>query len=213
SLSMAGVPPFNGFYSKEYLYEASLEVVHELPTVGWLFPVVAVVASVFTFVYSIRFFSEVFMGDFVSDEHEFHSPLPSAVAPVGVLVGTMAVISVAPSFVADSVVTAGIEAVYGSGVDFHPHLPTSLTPPFVMSLITIGLGIIVYLRHEYLRDGLRAVFERAPPTKVNYYYDGFLGVSSRLSDATVRHVETGYLRNYVGWILTAMSAMVLAGYF
>src|SRR5699024_7229611 len=55
ALGMAGVPPFNGFFSKELLFESAYEVAHELGGLAWLFPAVAVFGSVFTFLYSIRF--------------------------------------------------------------------------------------------------------------------------------------------------------------
>jgi NADH:ubiquinone oxidoreductase subunit 5 (chain L)/Multisubunit Na+/H+ antiporter, MnhA subunit len=41
ALSMAGIPPFNGFYSKELLFEATYEVAHEAGGIAWLYPTVA----------------------------------------------------------------------------------------------------------------------------------------------------------------------------
>jgi multicomponent Na+:H+ antiporter subunit A len=55
SLSMAGLPPFNGFYSKELLFEAAWKTAAAVGGLAWAFPVVAVLGSVFTFLYSIRF--------------------------------------------------------------------------------------------------------------------------------------------------------------
>lgn len=52
SFSMAGLPPFNGFLSKELFFEAVLQVRDlDILSLGTLFPVIAWIASVFTFVY------------------------------------------------------------------------------------------------------------------------------------------------------------------
>lgn len=71
SLSMAGVPPFNGFLSKEAFIESMIEVTHasvfSLNTVGLLIPIVAIVGSIFTFVYSFKFIVEIFLGDHKPD--------------------------------------------------------------------------------------------------------------------------------------------------
>ena len=71
ALSMAGVPPFNGFLSKEKFLEAMIEATHtplfSLNTLGIIFPILAIVGSIFTFVYSIKFVLHVFFGKYHSD--------------------------------------------------------------------------------------------------------------------------------------------------
>ncbi|POC78885.1 Na+/H+ antiporter subunit A, partial [Vibrio vulnificus] len=68
SLSMAGVPPFNGFLSKEKFLEAVIELTHahvmSLNTLGVIFPILAIVGSIFTFVYSIKFIMHIFFGEY-----------------------------------------------------------------------------------------------------------------------------------------------------
>ena len=65
---MAGVPPFNGFLSKEKFLEAMIEATHaplfSLNTLGIIFPILAIVGSIFTFVYSIKFVLHVFFGKY-----------------------------------------------------------------------------------------------------------------------------------------------------
>ena len=66
ALSMAGIPPFNGFLSKEKFLEAMIEISHanvfSLDTLGIVFPILAIVGSIFTFVYSIKFIMYIFFG-------------------------------------------------------------------------------------------------------------------------------------------------------
>ncbi len=64
SLSMAGIPPFNGFLSKESFLESMIEItnanIFSLNTLGILIPIIAIIGSVFTFVYSVRFIGQIF---------------------------------------------------------------------------------------------------------------------------------------------------------
>ena len=64
ALSMAGIPPFNGFLSKESFIDAMLSVTHanifSLNTLGMIFPIMAIAGSIFTFVYAIKFVMHIF---------------------------------------------------------------------------------------------------------------------------------------------------------
>ena len=61
ALSMAGVPPFNGFLSKELTYDALLT--SPFPGgLGWLLPGLAVAGSLLTVVYSLAIVHGIFFG-------------------------------------------------------------------------------------------------------------------------------------------------------
>src|SRR5690625_5159191 len=66
SLSMAGIPPFSGFLSKELFLEAMFALREAdfsvLADVSVLFPLLAIVGSIFTLVYSIILIRGIFMG-------------------------------------------------------------------------------------------------------------------------------------------------------
>ncbi len=66
TFAMAGIPPFNGFLSKEMFFESMVNITQlqlfDASTWGVLLPVVAWVASVFTFVYSMIIFFKTFTG-------------------------------------------------------------------------------------------------------------------------------------------------------
>ena len=66
SFSMAGLPPFNGFLSKEMFFTGILNAsklnVFNMDTFGMLFPVIAWVASVFTFIYCMILVFKTFTG-------------------------------------------------------------------------------------------------------------------------------------------------------
>ncbi len=66
SLSMAGLPPFNGFLSKEMFFTGMLHAseVNIFGLDGWtiLFPIIAWIASVFTFIYCMILLLKPFLG-------------------------------------------------------------------------------------------------------------------------------------------------------
>ena len=63
TLSMAGVPPLTAFIKREIL-ESMINVTHlnlmSLNTLGILLPIIAIIGSIFTFVYSIKFILHIF---------------------------------------------------------------------------------------------------------------------------------------------------------
>ncbi|WP_205417766.1 hypothetical protein, partial [Escherichia coli] len=71
---MAGLPPFNGFLSKEMFFTGMLRVVEldifNLETWGILFPIIAWIASVFTFLYSMIFVFKTFTGKYQPEKLE-----------------------------------------------------------------------------------------------------------------------------------------------
>src|SRR5699024_9365090 len=140
ALGMAGVPPFNGFFSKELLFESAYEVAHELGGLAWLFPAVAVFGSVFTFLYSIRFLW-LFMGEKPAALGEVHRPSLALLAPPVVLAGLAMIVGIDPQLAVDTIVQSAFgSAVAGEAHAMSIHLLTELTPAVAMSAITILTG-------------------------------------------------------------------------
>jgi len=106
ALSMAGIPPFNGFYSKELLFEATYEVAHEAGGIAWLYPTVATLASVLTVVYSVKFLA-LFFGERRAPTADIHRPPIGLVGPPAVLAIAAVVVSVAPQLAVDAIVQGG----------------------------------------------------------------------------------------------------------
>lgn len=84
--SMAGLPPFNGFLSKEMFFKAVNDVrvaeIFHLETLGMLFPLLAWIASIFTFVYSMILVFKTFSGKYRQEKlnRDVHE------APFGMLI-------------------------------------------------------------------------------------------------------------------------------
>src|SRR5699024_4897048 len=84
TFSMAGVPLpiFNGFYSKEMFFESTLTAFAN-PNANMIIPVLAVIGSIFTFVYSMY----LFFGVFVRKNNAAESlAIKPKEAPVGMLI-------------------------------------------------------------------------------------------------------------------------------
>jgi len=230
ALGMAGVPPFNGFYSKELLFEATYEVAHVTVADGgsalwWLLPAIAVFGSVFTFLYSVRFMM-LFFGEKPDGLKSVHTPpLPMLVPPLFLAVvasiiglgGVTATFGVhlgpLESFVGritEATLPAGAAAHGGESFSFSYYIPTKPKPAVLMSVVTIALGLVAYPFYGRLRDGIRRL-RAVRPLSPNWYYDGATTGLDR-SEAVDRYLQTGQLRTYAAALFVAVSVMALAGY-
>jgi multicomponent Na+:H+ antiporter subunit A len=220
SLGMAGVPPFNGFYSKELLFEATYYAAEHAGGIAWLYPVIAVFGSVFTFLYSIRFLM-LFFGEKPDALGHVHRP-PAAMWVPAALLGTLAAIvglggvlstvGIAPEpidhFVAEVVASVAAEAAHG----FHYYLPTELTPYAAMSAATILVGVAAYPFYDRIHDALNGLMAAVPPIRADWWYDGTVFGLNRVSPQIAGGVQNGLLRTYATWTFAAAVALVLGGY-
>ncbi|QLD88374.1 DUF4040 domain-containing protein [Natronomonas salina] len=211
ALGMAGVPPFNGFYSKEMLFEAAYEAGHELGGLGWLFPAAATLASVFTFLYSIRFLS-MFFGEKPAALGEVDRPPLTLLAPPAVLAVVAGAVGVAPSLAEEVIVGSAVTATGGNPENVHFGLPTHVSPALGMTAVALGGGALLYPFYDRLHDGIRSGLARAPAVRANWWYDLSLDGLDRASVALVPRVQNGLLRTYVAWLVGTAAALALGGY-
>ena len=210
SLSMAGLPPFNGFYSKELLFEATYEVGHAAGGVAWVFPVVAVLGSVFTFLYSVKFLS-LFLGDRPEALGHVHRPPAAMLAPAAVLAVVVGAVSADPN-AAIRLLVGDVYAstVAGEAHSFSVKFPTKLKPAVVMSAITIGVGAVLWPQYDRLHRGVRRLL--AGPVRANWWYDngvdGLTTAGRRLSN----WAQTGLVRTYAAWTVATTAVLALGAY-
>src|SRR5690606_4284691 len=114
ALALAGVPPFNGFVSKEMFFAASLEQQAAGAVWGSLFPVLAVLGSALTFVYSLILFHGVFFRrPDIPLEAQPHDPEPGLWVPPLVLGVGALLVGLAPGLVDHPLVAPAAAAVLG----------------------------------------------------------------------------------------------------
>jgi multicomponent Na+:H+ antiporter subunit A len=167
AFASAGIPLFNGFVSKELIFESAYNQIGVAPWMA-VFPVLAVIGSVLTFTYSMKIFFGVFYGETSTElPKQPHDPpfgllfSPSVLAAVSVIVG------IAP-YVAGELVRTSASAILQQVVDFHPVLWHGFTPALWMSIITVLLGLLLYSRKQLL-----GILQSKPPfgLTVNAMYD------------------------------------------
>jgi multicomponent Na+:H+ antiporter subunit A len=211
ALSMAGVPPFNGFYSKELLFEAAYEVAHEAGGVAWLYPVVATLASVLTVVYSLKFLA-LFFGERRAPVADVHRPPIALVVPPAVLALAAAVVSVAPQLAVDAIVQGAVDATATGEARLEVGLPTHLSPPVAMSAVALLGGFVAYPLRGRLAAGIERGVDAPVPVRPSGWYDWTVSTAEVTGARFGSVIHNGLLRTYMGWVAAAGSLLALAGF-
>lgn len=207
SFAMAGLPPFNGFLSKEMFFTAVLNVSHlsifNLQSLGLLFPIIAWIASVFTFVYCLVLVFKTFLGAFHPEllELEVHEPPYGMLVPPVILALLVVLIFFFPERLAEYILIPAWYAVMPSlASELNIHI--SYWHGFNTELLmTIGMAILGILLYVTLRQW-RPIYNRAPRyISVNNLYDFILEGGERASRAITNFYMNGSLRNYLLYIL------------
>ena len=207
TLSMAGVPPLNGFLSKEMMLEAAAHT-HWLGN-GWLVPVFATLGALLSVGYSLRFLVQGFLGPVRDDyPHKPHDPGIGLWLSPALLAGIVVAIGLLPMTLAGGLVDAAAAAVTGAPVHAKIALWHGLESPALwMSALAFGGGFVIL--GTYPR--LRALWDAFPRPEAKAMFDASLGALTRL--ARVDHRWPAQRRagaRRLRWRLSRLSA--LAGY-
>ena len=98
AMSMIGIPPTAGFFSKWYLVRGSIE------TEQWVLAFVIVTSSLLTLAYFIRIFEQIFTQEPQEPAvEEAYEPGPRVLGPVGVLASAIVVIGLANALIVTQV--------------------------------------------------------------------------------------------------------------
>ncbi|PPD64320.1 Na+/H+ antiporter subunit A [Staphylococcus pseudintermedius] len=199
SLSMAGVPPFNGFLSKEAFIESMIEVTHasvfSLNTVGLLIPIVAIVGSIFTFVYSFKFIVEIFLGDHKPDvlpnkAHE--ASILMNISPA-ILAGLVILIGLFPSIVSAPLVEPAVKSIANTNeVSASFHLWHGFTPALIATLVIYVIGAVLILTAKRWVPILRGI---PNALTLNHWYNQTGRYTPYYATQITRTYMTGFNRN------------------
>jgi NADH:ubiquinone oxidoreductase subunit 5 (subunit L)/multisubunit Na+/H+ antiporter MnhA subunit len=144
ALAMAGVPPLNGFLSKEMIYDTAL-VMSAVWGSAWLLPVVAVLGSLLTVTYALALFPGLWWG-------RPKQPVPSTVHDPGfgmllmpaVLAGVCVVVGVWPQPFDRCLIAPAVASVVGQTPWPPLALWHGLTVPLLMSGVALAGGVALY---------------------------------------------------------------------
>ncbi|MGY9045916.1 MAG: monovalent cation/H+ antiporter subunit A [Rhodobacterales bacterium] len=205
ALSMAGIPFFNGFLSKEMWLE---EVSHTmLYGPDWLVPALATFGALFSAAYSFRYIGHTFLGE---ERHDYpshpHDPPAGMWLPPAILTVLVVLIGVMP-FLAEPAVKYVTAAVLG-GVyavpDVHFALWHGVTPALIMSIIAVTGGLILLA----LFSPLSKLWEATPRPEAKVIFDEIVAGFVRLARETTQVLHNGAFTQYAG-IMTL--AIIVAG--
>lgn len=208
TFSMAGVPlPFlNGFYSKELFFDSAIRLTEGASGVTSFLvqaiPYLAIIGSIFTFVYSLYFFFGVFAGKKQLDllpKKPHEAPFGMLISPLVLVLGVV-LIGLFPNLVNGTFIAHAAEAVYGKEVVkdvyfWHGFKSTALQ----MSLVVVGIGtILVSTRTKW-----NGIYDILPGTlSFNKVYDAIIRKLDIYSTNITTFYMTGSLRVYMAIILT-----------
>jgi len=214
SASMAGIPPLNGFLSKEMFLEQTLDL-EFLQGVPWLVPVLVTLAATFSVAYSIRLVWSVFFGPPATDlpKHP-HEPPHGMRLPVEILVALCVLIGLFPGLVAGPMLAVASGATIGGGE--LPYYSLALwhgfNLPLLMSAIAVAAGVLAYRSRWFF---IRLHEERLPIPRGKGVFDGLVEKGTALSTTVTRNLENGSLQRYlallVGVAVLAMGWPFLTG--
>ncbi len=204
SLSMAGLPPFLGFISKEFLFEAQIESSWDAIPMAAAVIVNAVIVGVAGIV-TLRPF---FMNRTRVIEVRHGETAGLTVGPV-VLSLLGLVLSIEPEWISNAVLRPAVTAVYGMPVEVRVGLWHGLTPMLGLSAVVVGIGALIFFAWDRLHARLRALqMERID---MEHAWEVMLRRVDALARVVARTVQHGDLRGYLWAVLAGAVAFMAWG--
>ncbi len=213
SFAMAGLPPFNGFLSKEMFFTglvnaASLDIFN-MQTWGVLFPIIGWVASIFTFIYSMILVFKTFMGKYQPEKldvtpHE--APIGMLIPPI-ILASLVIIFGPFANILSQSIIEPAMASIQpsllGENGNFHVHIYYwhGWNIELFMTMGVVALGTILFI--TLLKWS--KVYDLFPKRlTLNNLYDGGLVALERSSYKINKFYMTGFIRDYLVMIFAFM---------
>ncbi|GGK45420.1 monovalent cation/H+ antiporter subunit A [Salinarimonas ramus] len=201
--SMAGLPFFNGFLSKEMMLEEAAHT--ELTGIPYLVPALATLAAMFSVAYSLRLAWFTYMGPVrQSYPHHPHDPPVGMWAPVALLVVLVVAIGLVPPIAGPIVARTSMAVLQTDTLPYYSlAIWHGLTPALFMSIAAIVVGTIVVALYR----SLSAAHAGLPHPDAKSMFDrtiaGLVSTARGFTGAT----QTGSLQLYAGIIVASIVAV------
>jgi NADH-quinone oxidoreductase subunit L len=202
AFSLAGIPPFSGFWSKDTIFEAIISA-NNIPLFILIFG-----TSVLTAIYSIRWIYRVFFGEKSEflEHHQIHDPKPTITVPLIMLAGASCVAGFFKSPL-EHYLEIHFEASF-SNVLF-----ASLTSAVILS-IAIPTTYVMYFKKKNIEAKSARSFLNNPLIVLisnGYYFDAvykkILSGVMGLSQFTCQVIETSVLQRFPYVVATGASRL------
>lgn len=217
SFSMAGIPLFGGFLSKEMFLTAMLAVAEfdlfSMDVWGVLFPVIAWLGSVFTFIYSFYFVFHTFAGKQKPEQ----LPKPAHEASFGMLISPaiLAVLVITiffiPNIVGDWLVKPAVAVMqpflYNSPAEVDVHVAAwhGLKPELFMTLGIFAIGGLMFWT---LRKWQKSYDKFPDSVSLNRLYDNMMFLSDTGANKFSGLYMTGFIRSYLVYMFSFLIIIV-----
>lgn len=219
SLSMAGLPPFNGFLSKEMFFTGMLSIANfdlfNFETLGILFPIIAWLASIFTFIYSFKLVFKTFTGKYQPEQLEkkpHEAPIGMLISPI-ILGALVIIIGFAPNILSQSLIEPAVVAILPSlfvgGHEAFVHIEHwhGFSTELLMTIGVVLLGFALY----YTLNKWQGVYDKLPQKlTLNRLYDRSLTSLEKGSQGVTNVYMTGFIRDYLVYIFSFL-VLILIG--
>ncbi|MBO3759366.1 putative monovalent cation/H+ antiporter subunit A [Ciceribacter sp. L1K22] len=203
AISMAGLPPFFGFFAKEEIY---LALAGADPR-SILFTIVAIVGNALMFVVGFAVALKPFLGPHVdTPKHAHEGPAllwlgPLVLAMVGLLA---AIFSGTAHYYISSPMASAVGGVAKQvTISLVPHIGV----PLLLSVVTVVLGVVLFLQLDRARAVMGRILATLGPGP-DRGFDHFVTGLVRIAFGITRVVQHGRLDSYVTFTF-AMVALVL----
>src|SRR5690625_4807929 len=207
---MAGIPlPFlNGFYSKELFFDSTLTLQQNSSAFIDFFvqaiPILALIGSTFTFVYSMYLFFGVFIkkaDTSVSlNKKPKEPPIGMIIAPT-VLVFGVIIIGLVPNLFNRILLTHTAQSILPSAGVETINFWHGLSTPFIISIIFVVVGALL----TYFKKYCEVTYDFLPGSRsFNNVYDQSLRIIDKSSRSITNYYMNGSVRTYISLILTSM---------
>src|SRR5699024_4286673 len=204
--SMAGLTPFNGFLSNELFFTAMIIVteyeVFNLDTLGVILPILAWVASIFTFLYSAILFFKTFTGKFQAAKLPVkkvrEAPFGMLFSPV-ILGGLVVIFGLFPNMLAYTIIEPAMNSILPGVIGPNERFSVNISHwhgfnlALFMTAGVIVIGVILLLT---MKKWTKTPFYQNEQDIINYVYDNSYEGLIKGSQVLTRIQMTGLLRDY-----------------
>ncbi|MBZ0329932.1 monovalent cation/H+ antiporter subunit A [Halomonas sp. ANAO-440] len=212
--AMAGFPPFNGFLSKEMLFEQSL-INSLLGALSVVIPLLVVVAAMLSVAYSVRLIYSLFFAEpkltreqKAQPPIQAHDPSRGMLAPGLFLAAMSLLVGLFPMTLAAPLVNAASLAVQGETTPlFTLALWHGINAPLLMSLAAVAGGILV-LRHQRYFASLAALF---PSRDAGLIFEAAVQRTIKITLWLTLRLENGSLQRYQALLILCALVMTAIG--
>lgn len=208
AISMAGLPPFFGFLAKEEIYYA---LAHGNPR-AVLFTGIAILGNALMFAVAFAVALKPFLGKPVkTPKHAHEGPLllwlgPALLAIKGLTIALFAGLS--HFYISTPMASAIAGEARPVEISLIPHIGV----PLGLSLLTIALGIVLYMQLSAVR-GLMVRTFKALGAGPDRGFDVFIETLVKISFHVVRLIQPGRLEFYVTATFAVIAVVLLAPLF